>query len=424
MKDQNDAKLNKKADGLELSAYSVGGSAELARYEENGTSPEIYVNEIYLNISKRLKVIRFILLFVIVILLLFAIMRFSSHINLYSIKEFFYSFKESEISLESASVSISGADLIDADSYRNYLLMLRNDRVELYKADGTRYLTKRIQMSNPAVKCSDKYFLLYDLGGYDISIYNTVDVIYEQKFDNTIYIADINDKGYLAVLTHDVSYASQLLVFNEDMNKVFEWNSADKYTSCMQLLEDGQRVVTASFSSSEGTPTTIFNLFTIKSETAVSHEFSGTLPLKIGEINGGIYLLCSDRIVFFNADGNIKKEIDVVSYGNTISEAYCDGKTLAVVFEEQSYSYGSKLVLFDQVGDELFTHDEKYEISSVAVINGELYYIHYGELVVVNIKENTKQRTSLTDSYSDLLEISGNLALISETETLIFSRGD
>ena len=422
MENRNDKKQNINSGGLEISAFQNGAVKEMApvEYEAEDTA-EIFVNEIYLNISKRLRVTRFILLFAIIIITLFSIMRFSSHINLYSIKEFFYSFKESEIFLDSSSVAISGADLISADSYKNYLLMLRNDRVELYKADGTRYMTKRFSMSKPTVKTSGKYFLIYDLGGYEIGLYNTVDVIYEQTFDNTIYIADINDKGYLALLTHDVSFASQLLVYNEDMEKVFEWTSADKYTPCMEMLPDGNRIAVASYSSNMGAPTTTFNLFNVKSDTAVTREFADTLPLKIGQIGEGIYLLCSDKLVIFDKNGEILKEIDIISYGNSVSDVYCDGETLALVLEEEGYSYGSRLVLFDENGNSLYTCEEKYEISSSAVINGDLYYIHYGELVSVDLEDKTEKRTSLTDSYSDILEVSGKLVLASDTETLIFS---
>lgn len=421
MKDRKDIKQNSVNNGLEISAFS-DGVKDITPFEnsdEEGT--EIFVNEVYLNISKRLKVIRFVLLFAIIIISLFALMRFSSHINLYSIKEFFYSFKDTDISLDNASVAISGADLINADTYRNHLLMLRNDRVELYKADGTRYMTKRITMSNPTVKSSDKYFLIYDLGGYDLCLYNTVDVIYEESFDNTIYIADVNNKGYLALLTHDVSYASQLLVYNEDMDKIFEWNSADKYTSCMKMLDDGERIITASFSSSTGVATTTFNLFNVKSETAITYEFSDTLPLKAGEIGDGMYLLCTDKLIIFDKKGEIVKEIDIVAYGNSVSDVYCDGEKLVLVLQEKGYSYGSKLVLFDENAELIFTCDEKYEIPAAAVINNELYYIHYGELVNVDIKDKTEKRTELTDSYSDILQIAGKLVLVSETETLIFS---
>lgn len=422
MKDQNEKKLNNSSGGLEISAFSYDGDKEVSvSVNEPVNNADVYVDAVYLGISKKLKVIRFVLLFAIIIITLFALMRFSSGINLYSIKEFFYSFAESEISLNAESVVISGADLIDADSYKNYLLMLRTDRVDLYKADGSRYMTKRISMSNPTVKCSDKYFLIYDLGGFDLCLFNTVDVIYEESFDNTIYIADINKNGYLALLTHDVSYASQLLVYNEDMERLFEWNSADKYTPCMKMLKDGHRIAAASFSSNLGISTVTFNLFDIKSDEAVTHTFSDTLPLEVGEIGNGTYLLCSDRLVFFDSKGELIKEIDFIKYGNTVSEVYCDGKTLAAVFEDEGYSYGSKLVLFNKEGEVLFTCDEEYEISSAAVINGELFYINYGELISVNIEDKTEKRTSLTDSYSDIFEVSGNLVLVSKTETLILS---
>lgn len=421
MKDRKNPKQNNNGNGLEISAQAHYEGKDIAPFEsESEEGAEIFINEVYLNISKRLRVLRFLLLFAIIIISLFALMRFSSHINLYSIKEFFYSFKDNDISLDSASVTISGADLIEADIYRNHLLMLRNDRVELYKPDGTRYMTKRISMSNPTVISSDKYFLIYDLGGYDLGLYNTVDVIYEESFDNTIYIADTNNKGYLALLTHDVSYASQLLVYNEDMNNIFEWNSADKYTPCMKMLSDTEQVITASFSSSTGIPVTTFNLFNVKSENALTHEFSDTLPLKVGEIGNGMYLLCTDRLVIFDKKGEIIKEIDTTSYGDSVSDVYCDGERLVLVLQANGYSYASKLILFDENAELLFTCNEKYEIPSAAVINNELYYIHYGELINVDLKDKTEKRTELTDSYSDILQIGGKLVLVSETETLIF----
>ena len=123
MKDRNDLELNNTSSGLEISAFENGAVKELTPLEREPEEAQIFVNEVYLSISKRLRVIRFILLFAIIVITLFSIMRFSSHINMYSIKEFFYSFKESEISLDSASVAISGADLISADSYKNYLLI-------------------------------------------------------------------------------------------------------------------------------------------------------------------------------------------------------------------------------------------------------------------------------------------------------------
>lgn len=422
MEDRNKEKQNNTSSGLVISAFDEGEVRELALSDAAPEADgEVFINDLYLGLSKKLRVARFVLLFAIIIIALFTLMRFSSHINLYSIKEFFYSFREGEISLEADRTVISGADLVSARAFKNYLLMLRGDRAELYKADGTRYLTKRISMTNPTLEASNKYFLVYDLGGYDIKLYNTVDVIYEESFENTIYIADVNDKGYLAVLTHDVSYASQLLVYNEDRDKIFEWNSADKYTPCMRMLDDSQRIATASFSSDMGTAVTVFNLFDIKSDTPITHRFVDTLPLKLDEIGSGLYLLCSDKLIFFDGKGNVIKEHDIVSYGSTVTDAYCDGERLALVLEEEGYSYGSRLVLFNENGDVVLEREEKYEIPCVAVIKDELYYIHYGELVCADLKDKTEKRTSLTDSYSDILELSGRLVLVSETETLIFS---
>ena len=397
-------------------------SSEIENTVKNDTKETAYViNDVYLNLSKKLKITKYIVLFALIVVVLIGIMNFSSHINIYSVREFFYSLGKSTVSINDNYVSISSSELVKADVFRDYLVMLRNDRIELYNTDGTRNMSRRIQMSKPTLKSSDRYMLLYDLGSYNLQLYNTVELIDEKKFDNTIYVADINDKGYFAVITHDVAYASQMLVFDNEMNCVFEWSSAYKYTPCMKMLNDDKSIVTASYFSKNGIPTTVLNLFNLKKETAITHEFSATLPLEVGQIKDGAYLLCTDRLIILDKEGNILKEISLIEYGSSVLEATTSANNIAISISVSNSTDECKVLVFSHSGELIYSKYEEFKIPSISLSAETLYYIHNGSLTATDITNKTVEVNVLKDSFFDLLCINNKLVLVSSEETLIYS---
>ncbi len=406
---------------LEISDKSL--NEELAVLDKLGadlSEPEIKPDEKLIATAKRLRVTRFVLLLVIVCISLFGVMKFSSIINAANLKEIFYSFRDIDALISDDGVSVSSADLAACGSYKSYVAALRSDRIELYRADGTRFSSKHINMTAPKLVTSEKYMLIYDLGGTSVQLYNTVDLVYEKDFDNSVYTADINKNGIYAILTHDVSSASELIVYEKDFSEIFRWTSADKYTTSVKMLDDNDHIAVASFNSDAGEPTVYLNIFSINTGKAKSYTYKDTLPMKVGKTDSGCYLVCSDRIVFFDKNGNELCVNEFMEYGDIIADIADCPNAVAVSLTETETTDLSTILVYNSAGKRIYSGREDYEVSAIACDGNNVFYIVEDSLATVNTADGGVKKVLLSGDYSDIITYkNGKLLLVSGTDIRI-----
>ncbi len=190
--------------------------------------------------TKFLKQKKRIITFSIVLVLLVAVVIFSA---LTPTGPFEY-FKNKLLSLGNGSypASISGNELINANSADSLTYTLTDTHAEIYNKSGKQLFSRQHEFNSPSLSVSSQRALIYDRGGKQLYIYNHSDVVHDIKVKNDIYCAAIGRNGAFAVATKSTGYASQVTVYNKNAKTKFIWYSSDELINAVALSNNGRRI--------------------------------------------------------------------------------------------------------------------------------------------------------------------------------------
>jgi hypothetical protein len=91
-------------------------------------------------------------------------------------------------------------------TYREGLAIASRERFSIFTSGGRELLSFDHSYGNPALASSEKYILLYDVGGKQFSLYNSFSKVYDKTLENSIYGASISKKGTFAIITRSKDY--------------------------------------------------------------------------------------------------------------------------------------------------------------------------------------------------------------------------
>ena len=396
--------------------------AALSALNACDSSDELDPDENYLSISKNIRVARYVLLLIIVLLTFMLIMNYSNVINVTGIREFFFSFIDDAPVFRPLSVVNAGLSEYDEICvYKNYVAALNSNSFELYKTDGEKVFIDRRDDNESVMSASDRYVVVYGIDENYLTVYNAIDTVKEMTFDSSIYIADINNAGNLAVLTHAASTPSLVSVYDKTFEEVFQWTSADKYTVCLELT-DHNTVIIASVNSVGGDMVTYLNLYDVNVTSPLnSLSFDDTVPLKINPTKNGFNLVCNDKIMFFDSNGAQVATSLLTSYGMNVTKIASNGTYTAVNVSLTSGIEKSSTLVFDENGTLICKHQSDSSITDIAMSDDEFFVLYPDKLLSIDVKTGKTNEDLLNDTYRRILVYAGNrVLLVSDYQTVSF----
>lgn len=181
-----------------------------------------------------------ILIFSIVFILLLAVVIFSA-LTPTGPFEFFQN-KLLSLGNGSYPATISGNELLNANSADSLTYTLTDTHAEIYNKSGKELFSRQHEFNSPSLSVSSQRALIYDRGGKQLYVYNHSDVVHDIKLKNNIYCAAIGRNGSFAVATKSTGYASQVTVYNKNAKTKFIWYSSDELINAVTLSNNGRRI--------------------------------------------------------------------------------------------------------------------------------------------------------------------------------------
>lgn len=132
------------------------------------------------------------------------------------------------------------------------LCYVSNSKLQTLNNYGVSMLTTQHGYSSPVLVCSDKYSLVYNLGGTGFQINSLDDHEYTGTAENNIVVADIVKNGTYALVTQSDGYLSKLYVYDDDNDKIFAYSFADYYITAVSLKSNGKMAVVSGISALNG----------------------------------------------------------------------------------------------------------------------------------------------------------------------------
>ena len=350
-------------------------------------------NPQFIAAAQRVKWIRYITLLILVALILFALVAYSQDFNVTNIRYLLSYLDVTPVSSVKIQDKITfGQDSTNREAvYKNGLALVNRDGLSVYSITGSVVFTDRVALSNPQITANDKYIIAYDLGGTKVLAYNSLSRLFEYDTDgNGVYAVSAAKNGSFAVATAQSGYRAVVLVFDENLQKIFTWTSRDKLVTSVDLSPDGRRVLIACTQSVDGDYSSDISCYqTAGSDTDAlwTVKQTGALPLSVKWQDygaAGYAVVYDDRVVTYKAD----QTVGTYKYPSSKLKFFTvSGKDIAVAVQDPQLGYGTHIYVIDGGGKVLWDAQLRMEIRDMALTDsgGTLYYLQQDVLHAVEL---------------------------------------
>ena len=185
--------------------------------------------------------------------------------------------------------------------------VITQNGLSVYNEAGGRPIMERLVAQSPIISTAGRWLMVYEQGGYDISVMLGATKLYEGSFNSVIYTADICEKGAVAVSCAASGRKSSISVMDKSYETIFEWISPEELVSTVSLSSDGSMLATGGVTVTGGELISEIKLFDLKlGEQTGSLTLRDEMVLKVKLLDNGQLVAVTDRsAVSAKADGTL-----------------------------------------------------------------------------------------------------------------------
>jgi len=324
------------------------------------------VNRYYLKVSRLYMVVGIALMLVLILYAALVMMFFGEYVTYDNLKYLVRDWSAMTVPGSSTFTDIvySASENAEFTLFRNGLALYDHEIYSYYDESGICLIEDDPGYSDPASAVSDKYLLLYDIGGTGYTVYNQLTRIIQRDADRAIIAADIADDGSMVIVTRSRETRFVAEVYNAAFTKTMNIYK-ENYVLDAGISPDGNHVVICSAVPSD----TDFNLEveivrTGASEKTALLNYEHTMPLDVMLHENGFVLLCDNGMYFFDYDGHITSSVD---FGG-MSLIYADMNGTAVAAAGRTNALGSenRIIVCDISGSVLYDSVLRERIEGIA----------------------------------------------------------
>lgn len=253
--------------------------------------------------------------------------------------------------------------------YRGGLAVASREKLAIFSASGSELLSSNHNYANPILASSNKYVLLYDVGGKQYAYGDSFSTIKQGKTEDTIYGASISENGVFALITQKDGYDSSVRIHYKN-GATCEYNFASGKVISIALSDNGSKMAVMLIYPSATEIRTQIRLYNTGATEYKSIYISGIglpLSLKFSKENG-IFAVGTKGACTFSSNltslGEYFSESEIYSYSfgdDNIAISYVSnkGKNEIVLLNKHAniskkYSFSEKVLDVKLCGDYLF----------------------------------------------------------------------
>lgn len=369
---------------------------------KNGKSVKPYesrrpaeVNEYYMTLSSRFRAAKLAALILFVLFLILMLGRYRSSITYdnfrYLIRDLDTSYSISG-GASFASIRYDAQTNMRFQMFRDELAVAGSSRISLYNSSGMQTMSEAEITASPVLEASDKYLMMYDLGSYRLTLYNSFTKVLEETFSYPIYGAEICDSGAFAVLTGSLEAKYEILLYNSSFSPAVRYYK-NKYVIDIALRDDGREIAILSTDSTGGNFTSELMVCAAdSSEPKFTDTIESTFPLSVQyHTDGRFSVVCENRILFYDTEGVRTNQYDLAGMQLACIDATED--RLAVVAGTNIVNSENHVLVFDTEGNLLYNELIPMKLTDVAVTADRLYLLSTER--VLRIRNYTGDETTI-----------------------------
>lgn len=285
---------------------------------------------------KKLNIARIVVLLLAVVYLLAVILINTTTMSFDSFRRFFFDIK-SALSLDIPESPVIDFEPTDKNTYaifKDGIVILSQKKLIVYSKNNVVISNYSINLSDPILKVSEDYMLVFDRGGNTVKLCGSFEEYGTVTTNNeSIITASVSDNGYFAVVTEAYGYNARVTVYNKNMEVLYYWLSSETYVLDVVFSASDVISVIGITPNKENIDIHVHRINFRTSEIQKEYVIEDSFPLGIKQKNdnsceiltdGGIYSVRSDFARKINSDITASTITFYQDNRNTILLTYID----------------------------------------------------------------------------------------------------
>ncbi len=381
---------------------------------------DMEVSEYYLAASKRYRFAKFLSFVLLVAFLAVNLLFFRDNITYNNLMYLLRDLDSgaAEITTEFASITYNEESGAVFDIFKGKLAYASSEGFRLYNSTGARELDQSRYMQTPAIAKSNKYSIVYDVGGHAYSIFTTMACVFEGTAEDVLEDVCVSDNGSFATLTRSNEAKYLVSVYKENLKLQTKYYK-DKYVVDITMDEKGKNLAIVSADVSVSGISSEIMLSKTGTEETASVTIEDAMPLAAQYMeNGSLLVLCDTKLVKV-ADGKTDSEYNFGA--GDIKEFRFGEDSVAVVLSDNAVSSENKVFLFDSDGALLLSGEVSGKVSRVCSDKSAVYVLTDSSIVRLTV-DGEEKSVPCSAAVEDIVAVYGTLLKCEKlgTETVSF----
>jgi len=248
-----------------------------------------------------------------------------------------------------STVVYNGSDSMKFEAFKNGLAAASGDKYLYYDGTGILMVEEDSGCSRPVLVSSEKYLLLYDLGGTGYSVYNPLTRVIRRMSDNPILCGSMSDSGAFLLVTRSRETRYVVEVYNSAFQHTMSIYK-ENYVLDAALSPGGTDILIVS-AVPDNTDFRCEAAFcrTGQSEASATLYYEHTMPLDVCATDEGFVLLCDTALYFYDFDGTLRTSVSLA--GTALSYADMNDSSVAVVGNVNALGMESRVMVLAPSGE-------------------------------------------------------------------------
>lgn len=295
--------------------------------------------------------------------------------------------------------------------YKKGLAVAGNSEVKIFNSTGRVTLTSGDIFSNPVIATSNKYVLVYDLGGNKFSVYNSFKRLHTFTFDGKISYASMCGDGGFAVAVSSRDYNSVVYTYDEDCNLLGTY-SCNEYVISAQMSQNGKYTAVLATSAENGKMTSKITVLKKNGKKVYSQFYTEDVTPYKCEIldNNRIAVFCSDRMAVYSLKGKLKQEylyndsrLSYISFGED---------AVSLLFEDDLINGQNTLVVLNKNGKCIYSGKIQGSFTDICMYKDCVFLLTNNGICKFNYKTKVTVFEEAADTFGKILVCDKNRALL------------
>lgn len=371
-------------------------------------------NEYFENISAKLGIFQVILY---LSLFAFVILSFARNTNLITYQNFYHFFKDLNASMQTADSAVLESVTYPTDArqsitlFRQGVAIAGNHNVTVFTATGRQTVSQITSYASPTAIASDKYLLVYDLGGKKYALYNSYTQVYAGETDHPILGAAISDSGMYALITQSKDYSSVVLLYSNHFTLLGRYSKTG-FVMDVSINERGSMLAILTSTPQNGFWSTALELFRPGDAQMLASASLGTgVGLVCAHTDPDTVSVLTDASVYYiGGSGEILSEQGL--NGREIVDFDLGEHGASVLLKAPSVTQQDTLMVFDKRGKILYNKEEPEQSEQIARVGNALFLLTQNGVGRIDLKSHAYRSISCITRDRKLLAVDTDEVLL------------